>query len=79
MVAFFRSSNPSTQKHLGQQLRVPPKELIDDEDFENDEVPKRSSRIRRQTPNNNRKRSKDNEEFGGWNPYAGNVKLVVDK
>ncbi|XP_046443321.1 bone morphogenetic protein 7-like isoform X2 [Daphnia pulex] len=70
MVAFFRSSMPSTQKQLGQQLPVPPKELIDDEDFENDEVPKRSSRIRRQTPNNNKKRSKDNEEFGGWNPYA---------
>jgi hypothetical protein len=67
---------PSTQKQLGQQMRIPPKELNDAEDIENDEFPKRSSRIRRQTPNNNRKRSKDTEDFGGWNPWnAGNVEF----
>ncbi len=76
MVAFFRSLLPSTQKQLGQQMRIPPKELNDAEDIENDEFPKRSSRIRRQTPNNNRKRSKDTEDFGGWNPWnAGNVEF----
>lgn len=75
MVAFFRSLLPSVQKQPGQQIHIPQKELIEDEDEDDNEIPKRSSRIRRQTPNNNRKRSKDSEEFGGWNPYAGKVKV----
>lgn len=71
MVAFFRSLMPAIHKQPDQQVQVLQKELTDNEDEDDNEVSKRSNRIRRQTPNNNRKRSKDSEEFGGWNPYAG--------
>lgn len=70
MVAFFRSLMPAIHKQPDQQVQVLQKELTDNEDEDDNEVSKRSNRIRRQTPNNNRKRSKDSEEFGGWNPYA---------
>lgn len=73
MVAFFRNLLPSVDKQPGQQLHTSLTEKKDDDYGEEDGIVRRS-RVRRQTPNNNRKRSKDSEEFGSWNPYAGKTK-----
>ncbi len=69
MVAFFRATMPTTHKQPGQLVPMIQSETAD-EDEDEVRVSRRSTRIRRQTPNNNRKRSKEAEEFG-WNPYAG--------
>ena len=64
MVGFFRAVSRSTATEETAKLALPldfTKEVL-----ENDS---RGHRVRRQTPN--RKRSKDNEEFGSWNPYTG--------
>lgn len=72
MVAFFHSTNPSNSRQPGKQWPVfLSKNVGNTETEDNDETFPRSGRIRRQTTNNNRKRSKENEEFGNWNPYAG--------
>lgn len=71
MVAFFRSTVNSSNKQPGHNLQTSLNENKIEDDDDDDEVPLRTGRIRRQASNNNRKRSKENEEFGSWNPYAG--------
>lgn len=74
MVAFFRSTIPvNNNKQPGQQVQTSFSENKIEDEEDDVEAPVRSSRIRRQTSNNNRKRSKENEEFGSWNPYAGTL------
>lgn len=72
MVAFFRSTIPVNNKQPGHEQTGISENKIDESD-DDVETPSRSSRVRRQTSNNNRKRSKENEEFGSWNPYAGKI------
>lgn len=68
MVAFFRASLPNSQRNIEKHLLQ--SETSEEDDEEEGDL--KVSRIRRQTPNNNRKRSKDSEDFGGsWNPYTG--------
>lgn len=65
MVAFFRNSNHTVKEtaKVALSLDVKAKNVLQDESNV------KSHRVRRQT--SNRKRSKDNEEIGGWNPYTG--------
>ena len=75
MVAFFRTSLPNSQRNIGKHLSQSQSEASEED--EDDEGDSKVSRIRRQTPNNNRKRSKDSEDFGGsWNPYTG-IYLII--
>ena len=77
MVAFFRAPMPTANKKPDHIMPVIQNETTDDDEDEG-VISRRSTRIRRQTPNSNRKRSKETEEFG-WNPYAGmcDVKSVI--
>ncbi len=75
MVAFFRASLPTAHGQLDQHGFLPSVETTSEEDEEGEDVsPGKNHRIRRQTPSNNRKRSKESEDFGAWNPYTGYLK-----
>lgn len=75
MVAFFRASVPNGPSRVGQFLRPPTSNEESLEDEEDDEPSRKPRRSRRQATSGNRKRSKDSEEFGTWNPYTGLIIL----
>lgn len=65
MVAFFHNLNQTVKETAKVALSLDDKA----KNVLEDEINVKRHRVRRQT--SNRKRSKENEEFGGWNPYTG--------
>lgn len=73
MVGFFRAHTPppSPLSHVKKEMDS---DVDDDEEEDVEDNPRTASRIRRQTSKRNRKRRKDSEDYGTWNPYTGKQK-----